>query len=125
MPCDCELDLDRRWVRCRAWGAVTYDEAMATRHKFTSDPNFEPTFYQIYDATQVTRLTFTAVEIGLLAKDRVFAPGARQALVAPRSDTYGFGRTFQLYRQINGGKEQIKLFRSVQDAEAWLSSPPS
>jgi hypothetical protein len=112
----------RRWVRCRAWGIVTYEEGIATRRKFTSDPNFRPDFYQIYDARDVTRLAITASEIGLLARDDVFGPGSRRALVAPRTDTYGFGRTFQLYRQINRGKEQIRLFRSMEEAEAWLNS---
>lgn len=121
MPCDYEIDLDRRWVRCRAWGIVTYEEALENRRNFTSDPDFRPDFYQLYDGTDVTRLTFTASEVGLLAKDRVFSPGARQALVAPRSDIYSFGRTFQLYRQINAGKEQIRLFRTVEEAEAWLA----
>lgn len=122
MPCDCELDLERRWVRCRAWGIVTYDEAIATRRKFTTDPNFSPDFNQIYDGRDVTRLAITASEIGLLACDDVFGPGSRRAMVAPRTDTYGFGRTFQLYRQINAGKEQIRLFRTIEEAEAWLST---
>jgi len=38
MPCDYELDLERKWVRARAWGVVTYDDALANRKKFTSDP---------------------------------------------------------------------------------------
>jgi hypothetical protein len=122
MPCECELDLVKRWVRCRAWGIVTYDEGIAARRKFTSDPNFSPDFNQIYDAREVTRLAITAAEIGVLARDDVFGPGSRRAMVAPRTDTYSFGRTFQLYRQINAGKEQIKLFRTIEEAEAWLDS---
>jgi len=121
MPCDCELDPVRRWVRCRAWGVVTYNEGIATRCKFTSDPNFSPDFNQLYDFSDATRIGLTASEIGLLARDDVFGSGSRRAMVAPRTDTYGFGRTFQLYRQINAGKEQIKLFRTLEEAEAWLA----
>jgi len=29
---------------------------------------------------------------------------------------------FQIYRELNAGKEHIKLFRSVKEAEAWLAS---
>jgi hypothetical protein len=122
MPCDCELDLARRWVRCRAWGTVTCDQALATRRKFASDPNFALDFHQIYDATEVTRIAITASEIGMLARDDVFGPGSRRALVAPSGHTYSFGRTFQLYRQMNSSRDQIRLFRNVADAEAWLNS---
>ena len=121
MPCDCELDLERRLVRACAWGNVTYDEVIAVRKKFTSDPNFKPDFNQIYDGRGVTRINITASEIGLLAMDDVFGPTSRRALIAPRSDTFGFGRTFQLYRQINAGKEQIKIFHTMEEAEAWLA----
>ena len=122
MPCDCELDLGRRLVRACAWGTVTYDEVMATRRKFTSDPNFKPDFNQIYDGRGVTRINITASEIGLLAMDDVFGPTSRRALIAPRSDTFAFGRTFHLYRQINAGKEQIKIVHSLEEAEAWLAN---
>ena len=95
MPCDCELDLDRRLVRCRAWGVVTYDEAMATRRKFLSDPNFSPDFDQIYDGRDVTRIAISASDTGKLAMDAVFSAKARRALVAPSRDTYDFGRMLQ------------------------------
>jgi hypothetical protein len=121
MPCDFELDLARRWVRCRAWGIVTYDEAMATRRKFTSDPNFASDFSQIYDGREVTRLTFSGAEVGLLARDGVFDPRSRRALVAPHRETYNFGRSFLLYHQINGNQQQIRLFRTIEEAEAWLA----
>jgi hypothetical protein len=120
VPCDCELDLTRRLVKAWAWGTVTYAEGMATRKKFVEDPNFRPDFNQVYDGRGVTRLDIQAAEIGLLAADHVFGPGSRRAFIAPRSDTFGFARTFQLYRQLNHGKEQIKLFHSLEGAEAWL-----
>jgi hypothetical protein len=121
MPCDCEIDLECRRVRCRAWGIVTYDEAIATRRKFTSDPNFSPSFSQIYDAREVTRIAISGAEIGLLAREAIFEPGAPRALVAPHSETYAFGRSFLLYHQVNANKQQIRLFRTIEEAEAWLN----
>ena len=122
MPCDYVLDLERRWVRARAWGIVTYEEAMENRRKFQADPNFTPDFYQIYDGRNVTRIAISASETGLLAMDPVFSATSRRAMVAPHSETYNFGRMFQLYRGINAHKDQLKLFRSIEEAEAWLSS---
>ena len=107
---------------CRAWGVITYDEAMATRRKFLSDPNFSPDFDQIYDSRDVTRLAISASETGMLAMDAVFSAKSRRAMVAPRSDTYAFGRMFKIYRGINAHKDQLRLFRTMEEAEAWLAS---
>ena len=122
MPCECVLDLERRWVRCRGWGVVTYDEALASRLKFTSDPNFTPDFYQLYDGREITRVCISASETGQLAMEAVFSPRSRRALVAPDRETYDFGRMFQIYRGINAHKDQVRLFRTIEEAEAWLSS---
>jgi len=122
MPCDYLLDLERRRVVCRAWGVVTYDEAMANRLKFISDPDFNPDFDQIYDGRDVTRVAISASETGQLAMDPVFSPKSRRALVAPTGDTYNFGRMFQIYRGINAHKDQLKLCRTLEEAEAWLDS---
>lgn len=122
MPCDCELDLERRWVRARAWGVVTLADAMANRKKFMSDPEFRPDFCQLYDGREVTRLVLTASEVGHLAIDTVFGPGTRRAFVTPTHETYGLMRLYQIYRAVNAGKEQIRLFRTLEEAEAWLGA---
>jgi hypothetical protein len=121
MPCDCELDLERRWVRGRAWGVVTYAEVLAARKKFLSDPDFRPDFRQLYDGREVTRMALTASEVGQLAMNPLFGPGTRRAFVTPTRETYGVMRLYQIYRAVNAGKEQIRLFRTLEEAEAWLS----
>jgi hypothetical protein len=30
-------------------------------------------------------------------------------------------RLYQIYRAVNAGKEQIRLFRTMDEAEAWLA----
>jgi hypothetical protein len=121
MPCDCVLDLERRWVKVTASGVLTFEEMMATRHKFTSDPNFSPDFYQLYDSRAVTRTTLTAIEVGQAAMANIFSSSSRRAVVAPGGETYGVARMFQIYRGLNAGSETIKVFRSIEEAEAWLA----
>jgi hypothetical protein len=120
MPCDCELDLSRRWVKVRASGLLTYAEVMTARLKFTGHPHFMPDFFQLYDVREVTRASLTASEVIELAKAPIFAPTARRACVTTNGETYGIARMFQIYRSVNDGKEQIRLFRSIEAAEAWL-----
>ena len=126
MPCDCELDLEHRCVRARGWGVLTFEEALATRHKFLSDPAFEPDFDQIYDGTAITRLPFTAAQVAELARADMFNERSRRAFVAPQSDTSGAVRLYQSYRKVNGGREKIRVFRTLAAAEAWLAGehPP-
>jgi hypothetical protein len=120
MPCEYELDLKRRWVQARGLGVVTYAEARATWRKFAEDPNFAPDFCQLYDGRAVTRIALTASEIGELAREDVFGPGSRRAFVAPRRDTYDVARAFKMYRELNAGKEKIRVFQTMEAAEAWL-----
>jgi hypothetical protein len=125
MPCECELDLSRRWVKVRAWGLVTYAEVMAARRKFTADPDFQPDFFQLYDVREVTRASLTAIEVVELAKAPIFAPTSRRACITTNGETYGILRMFQIYRALNNGQEQIRLFKSIDDAEAWLAADPA
>jgi hypothetical protein len=112
--------MERRVVRARAWGVVTYAEAMATRRKFADDPRFTSDFHQIYDGRDVTRIMLTTGEICVLAEETMFGPKSRRAFVAPRRDTYDLARTYKTYRELNSGKEQMRVFRTMEDAEAWL-----
>jgi hypothetical protein len=121
MPCHCEVDPARRLVVGRAWGIVTYDEIIAARNEFMNDPNFRPEFNQIYDGHEVTRLALTAFEVTKLAKDHSFGPSSRRAFIAPARETYRTMRLMQTYHELNGGREQIKLFRTRPEAEAWLA----
>jgi hypothetical protein len=120
MPCECELDLSRRWVKVRASGLLTYAEVVAARKKFTGHPDFVSDFFQLYDVREVTRIALTPAEVIELAKAPIFAPTARRACITTNGETYGIARMFQIYRSVNDGKEQIKLFQSIEAAEAWL-----
>jgi len=108
-------------VRARAWGVVTYAEALANRGKFMSDPGFRLDFHQLYDGREVTKLALTASEVGQLAIETVFGATSRRAFVTPTQETYGLMRLYQIYRAVNAGKEQIRLFRTMDEAEAWLA----
>jgi hypothetical protein len=121
MPCDSDLDMERRWVRSRAWGVVTNAEALAGRRKFADDSRFTSDFHQIYDGREVTRITLTASEIVALSREDMFGPRARRAFVAPRRDTYDLARMYVTYRKLHFGKEDMRVFRTMEEAEAWLS----
>jgi hypothetical protein len=120
MPCDCEIDLARGLVKVRAWGVLTPADVMATRSKFTTHPAFRSDWSQLYDLREVTNIAATGSAIQEVADASVFGPGSRRAFVAPRDESFGLSRMFATYREIAGGREQIEVFRSIEEAEKWL-----
>jgi hypothetical protein len=120
MPSECEIDVPDRLVRCRAWGAVTHADITETRLKFTRDPAFHPDFFQLYDLREVTNTDIAADEIRDLASYAPFSHDVRRAIVAPQDAVYGVARMFALRREASGGQEQIRVFRSLAEANIWL-----
>jgi hypothetical protein len=120
MPCDYEIDLANRVVRARAWGVLTCAEAAATRTRFAGDPAFRPDFSQLYDFREVTRVDMTGEEIRDFARFSPFAPGARRAAVATQSAVYGVLRMLGIQREVSGGQDEIRIFKSLEDAVKWL-----
>ena len=120
MPCEYEIDLERRLVRCYAWGVLTHSEATALRERFSSDPAFNPHLFQMYDFREVTALSMTADQIRELASHSPFAPGARRAAIAPQHAVYGAARMFATEHEASVGESDIRIFRSLKEAEAWL-----
>jgi hypothetical protein len=120
MPCDYEIDLQRRVVQCRGWGAVTHRDITETRLKFTHDPAFSREFFQLYDLREVSRIDIAANQIRDLASYSPFGRQARRAIVAPHSAVYGLARMFATQREAGGGREQIRVFRSLAEASEWL-----
>jgi hypothetical protein len=120
MPSEYEIDPAHRLVRVRAWGVLTHAEVTATRVGFISDPAFRPDFSQIYDAREVTSASMTGDEIRDLASYSAFDRTSRRAFVVSTTAAYGVARMMSIQREATGGEEQIRVFRSVEDANKWL-----
>jgi hypothetical protein len=120
MPCEYEIDLTRRLVRTRAWCVLTHAEVAAVRLRYTNDPAFRPDFSQLYDFRDVTKLSMTGGEIRELAGHSPFARGVRRAAIAPQTAVFGALRMFATLHEAGGGQDQIEVFRSLAEANAWL-----
>ncbi len=98
------------------------------RLKFTHDPAFRSDLSQLYDLREAANLTISADEIRDLAGYSPFGPGVRRAIVARQDAVYGAARMFALLREAGGAPEQIRVFRSLEEANEWLenlhSEPP-
>jgi hypothetical protein len=118
MPITHTIDAERRLVRSRVWGVVTEIEARASTAALTDDPSFDPTFAQLADIREVSRVDVSASTIRDLAVMRLFDPQARRALVVKSDLQRGIGHMTTAYADL--GNQQIVMFDNMADAETWL-----
>ena len=114
------IDVSRHLILSKASGTVTGEEILDHQSRLMRDPSFEPTLNQLADFTSVTRVSVTSEDVRLLAVRNFFAPQSRRCLVAPTSEIFGLARMFQLFREVNGAPEQMRIFRNREEAMLWL-----
>ena len=123
MPVDYEIDSERRLVRVRCSGDVTFAVLMAGRPILVADPAFRPDFALLFDCLEVPRSVLSVAEVGLLVDNTDFDSRVRFAIVVQHIASYGLGRMFQIRREAAGAdSERIRIFRNRDDAEAWLGT---
>jgi hypothetical protein len=120
MPFNYSIDVARRVIISDASGEVAASELLDHQNRLMRDPDFDPTFSQIADFSAVTRVYVESEDIRNLATRNFFAPGARRCFVAPTSEIFGLARMFQLFREVSGGKEELRVFRNRKEAILWL-----
>jgi len=119
MPCEYQIDVPHRLVRARAWGPLSHADFMATLMGIRNDPAFRSDFSQLYDLREALPTPISADKVRDLASYSNFGAGSRRALVATHDMIYGMLRMYASHRQVIG-QEQIAVFRSLADAQAWL-----
>jgi hypothetical protein len=118
MPIQHTIDVERRLVRSRLWAIVTEVDAWSSAASLMDDPAFDPTFSQLSDMREVTKIEVSPSTIRDLAVMRIFDPVARRALVVASDLQTGVGRMTTSYAE--RGDQQIALFTTVAEAEQWL-----
>jgi hypothetical protein len=120
MPIEYTIDISRRFILTTASGEVTTPEVMNHQNRLMRDPFFDPTFSQLVDFGSVTRVAIPLEDLRLLATRNFFGPRAKRCLVGPTSEMFGMARMFQIFREVNGAPEQIRVFRDREEALLWL-----
>jgi len=114
-----EIDKERRLVTSTASGVITLPEIWAHQEKLAKDSDFDPSFAQLLDLTQVSKVEISSEEIRRVAGNSVFAINTRLAIVVSSNFVYGLARMFQILRETNGDKG-IQVFRERDEALAWV-----
>ena len=114
-----EIDKERRLITSTASGVITLPEIWAHQEKLDKDPDFDPSFAQLLDVTQVTKLKLSSEDVRRVAESNTLSTNTRLAIVATSSLVYGMARMFQIFREMKG-EEKTRVFRDRAEALAWV-----
>lgn len=122
MPYTYAIDSKRRLVVSMGSGVLTSADIVAHIEGLKNDPNFDPSFRQLMDFTQVTEAQFPSDEIRRLAQMTLFSCRAQRAIVV-RGNPFFFGLARMYEMSLHGtGTEAawIQVFDDLSSAKRWL-----
>lgn len=118
MSADYEIDTDRRIIFSTASGVLTEDDLRGHRKQLRADPFFDPSFDQLWDCSEVTKVAVGIEVVRFLSRSSSYEAGAKRAVVAPDDITFGLARMFQTLHE--DAPEEVRIFRSREEARRWL-----
>jgi hypothetical protein len=89
MPCHYVIDTEHGLVISTAWDRVTFDEVDAHQNRLAKDPDFDPQFKQLVDATKVTDLEVSIEEAKKIFGRKTFSSASRCAFLGMRGKSVG------------------------------------
>lgn len=118
LPASYEIDPARRLVTTRVWGAATDEDIHEHGRRLRADPQFDPTYRQLADISDVTEIRVSSKTIEDLSRGQLFAPGTQRAFVASSEAVFGLLRKYELHADSLG--QTVRVFRDRTAAEEWL-----
>ena len=101
-------------------GRVTFADMRANLDRLLDDPDFDPEFNQLSDATLATDSDLSTDNTRMLFKRKVFSDTARRAVVAPSAFAYGMARMLGTYVELSKNGPIVAVFRDRASALKWL-----
>ncbi len=121
MPHKLRLEISLRTVFTTFFGVITDQDAREHVEDLRNHPEFEADFNQLFDARGVTSVELSGACVREIASMRMFGEGSRRAFVAGTDVVFGMVRMFEMLR--DDTPDEIRVFRNIDDARAWLGLP--
>lgn len=115
------IDANRRLIVVRAAGVLTEGDVTRVREHILRDPAFDPSYDQLFDASNVEDIALSKESMARLADTSILAPAVRRAFVAMTTLQYGMARMFTTMSEQRN--HVTRVFRGLDEAEAWLAGP--
>ncbi len=120
MPCHYVIDKEHRLVIATGVGEVTFAEMKEFQDRLRNDPDFDPEFNQLIDATGVVKVELSRDAAQILTSRNIFSPVSRRALVAHKPAVFGVGRMLMTYFELAIRPSQTNAFYEFAPALEWL-----
>lgn len=117
-----QLDTARRLVQVRGWGVISTTDLQDFTSYLLADPRFDGDFCSLTDLSEATGVSVDQRELTATAWMPLYNAGARRAIVAPSDLMYGMARLYASNAERVG--QTVRVFRTLQEAEAWLELSP-
>ena len=100
-------------------GVLTRGDLDEHQERLAKDKDFDPSFSQLMDFLQVTKIEVTPSDVRASAERSVFSPSSRRAILVKDDLAFGLARMFQIHRELKG-EQGIRVFRELDAALNWL-----
>ena len=103
------------------WGEVSLVDILAILEKGLMDAEVDPSFAEIADFTEVTKLDLSGDDVRQIARKSVFSLSSRRAFVVPENSAiFGLVRMYEILREFQG-ETGIRIFSTLDEALNWVS----
>ena len=119
MPAFYKIDKEHKLVMSAGSGVFTREDLLGNQERLLKDPEFDPTFSQMSDFTQITEVDVTPEDVRLAARNSIFSPQSRRALLVKDDLQFDLARMFEIHHELNGEKG-IRVFRNIDEALDWV-----
>jgi hypothetical protein len=119
MPSFYKIDKERKLVMSSGSGVLTREDLFGHQERLLKDPEFDPTFSQLLDFTNITKVDITPEDVRLAARKAIFSPQSHRAMLVKDDLQFGLARMFEIHRELNGEKG-IRVFRNIDEALDWV-----
>jgi hypothetical protein len=119
MPAFYKIDKKNRLVMTTGSGTLTMADSLGHQEKLRDDPEFDPSYAQLLDFSHVSKVELNSEDIRRIAKESIFSPTSRRAILVTNDTAYGLARMFEILRE-TAGDTGIEVFRSLDEALDWV-----
>ncbi|HET6845092.1 MAG TPA: hypothetical protein VFK06_25915 [Candidatus Angelobacter sp.] len=119
MPIFYRIDKQRKLVITTACGPFSASDIQQVRAHLLRDPEFDISFSELADLTQVAHTDITGDQMRLLVLSGAFSQESRRAFIAREEVLRGIARMIEIHCNFRGD-ERISVFSERHEALAWL-----
>ncbi len=118
MPIDFYIDKKQKTVFTQAYDVLTEDEILDLRNRVMAHPEFDSSFNQLSDYSNVTKFEISNNFLIQYAQLKYFGKNSKRAFVASSDLVFGSVRTYQAWHE--SLPSEVKAFRTIDEARKWL-----